>query len=91
MAAVESEMMSDICVANLEDHLGQAAGVVETLFGKARARLAARVMPGGKINARLFDAEQHATHGLSWLATYAATLRELAAFATRLAAADRLG
>jgi (2S)-methylsuccinyl-CoA dehydrogenase len=78
-------------VANLEDHLGQAAGVVETLFGKARARLAARVMPGGKINARLFDAEQHATHGLSWLATYAATLRELAAFAARLAAADRLG
>ena len=91
MAAVESEMISDICVANLEDHLGQAAGVVETLFGKARARLAARVMPGGKINARLFDAEQHATHGLSWLATYAATLRELAAFAARLAAADRLG
>ena len=38
-------------------------------------------MPGGKINARLLDTEQHAAHGLAWLATYAATLRELANFA----------
>jgi (2S)-methylsuccinyl-CoA dehydrogenase len=91
MAAVESEMISDICVANLEDHLGQAATVVEALFGKARSRLSARLMPGGKLSSERLDAEQHAAHGLAWLATYAATLRELASFAQRLSAAQQLG
>ncbi|WP_395687986.1 acyl-CoA dehydrogenase family protein [Aestuariivirga sp.] len=84
-------MISDICVANLEDHLGQAATVVEALFGKARSRLSARLMPGGKLSSERLDAEQHAAHGLAWLATYAATLRELASFAQRLSAAQQLG
>ena len=91
MAAVESEAISGICVAHLVSHLEQAATAVEALLVKAKARLAARVMPGGKINARLLDQEQHAAHGLSWLATYAATLRELASFAARLEAEGKLG
>ena len=91
MAAVESEAISGVCVAHLVSHLEQAATAVEALLVKAKARLAARVMPGGKINARLLDQEQHAAHGLSWLATYAATLRELASFAARLEAEGKLG
>ena len=91
MAAVESEVASTICVAHPVSHLDQAATAVETLLAKAKARLAALVMPGGKINSRLLDEEQHAAHGLAWLATYAATLRELANFAGRLEAEGRLG
>lgn len=91
MAAVESEAMSTVCVAHLGDHLDRAASAVEALLAKAKARVAARVMPGGKINSRLLDQEQHAAHGLAWLATYAATLRELCAFAARLEAEGRLG
>ena len=91
MAAVESEAISGVCVAHLVSHLDQAASAVEALLVKAKARLAARVMPGGKINSRLLDQEQHAAHGLAWLATYAATLRELASFAGRLEAEGKFG
>ncbi|MEY3081818.1 MAG: hypothetical protein RJA94_1803 [Pseudomonadota bacterium] len=91
MAAVESEAMSTVCVAHLVSHLDQAATAVETLLAKAKAKVAARVMPGGKINSRLLDEEQHAAHGLAWLATYAATLRELSHFAGRLEAEGKLG
>jgi len=91
MAAVESEMASTVCVAHLVSHLDQAATAVETLLAKAKARVAARVMPGGKINSSLLDEEQHAAHGLAWLATYAATLRELANFAGRLEAEGKFG
>ena len=48
-------------------------------------------MPAGRIDSKLLDREQHAAHGLAWLATYAATLRELAAFAARLEAEGKLG
>jgi (2S)-methylsuccinyl-CoA dehydrogenase len=91
MAAVESEAMSTVCVAHLGSHLDHAATAVETLLAKAKAKVAALVMPGGKINSRLLDEQQHAAHGLAWLATYAATLRELANFATRLEAEGKFG
>ncbi|MCX7348984.1 MAG: acyl-CoA/acyl-ACP dehydrogenase [Alphaproteobacteria bacterium] len=84
-------MISTVCVAHLVSHLDQAATAVEILLAKAKAKVAARVMPGGKINARLLDEEQHAAHGLAWLATYAATLRELANFAGRLETDGKLG
>ncbi|MEI7599977.1 MAG: acyl-CoA dehydrogenase family protein [Aestuariivirga sp.] len=84
-------MASTVCVAHLVSHLDQAATAVETLLAKAKARVAARVMPGGKINSSLLDEEQHAAHGLAWLATYAATLRELANFAGRLEAEGKFG
>ena len=91
MAAVESEAMSTVCVAHLGSHLDHAATAVETLLAKAKAKVAALVMPGGKINSRLLDEQQHAAHGLAWLATYAATLRELVNYATRLEAEGKFG
>ncbi len=84
MAAVMSETVAGPEVDHLVTHLEQAAQAVDAVFARAKARVAARVMPGGKINAALLDREQHMAHGLAWLATYAATLRELAAFAARL-------
>ena len=38
-----------------------------------------------------FDREQRATHGLAWLATYVEALRQLAAYAERLAADGNFG
>jgi (2S)-methylsuccinyl-CoA dehydrogenase len=75
----------------LDSHLYQAASVAESLLVKAKARMAQRVMPGGRIDSKRLDAEQHAAHGLAWLATYAATLRELASFSARLEADGKLG
>ena len=71
-------------VENLTGHLAEAATAAEILFAKARAKLAARLMPGGRISPEALDREQHAAHGLAWLATYAATLRQLANYAGRL-------
>ena len=91
MAAAESEAITEVGITHLESHLEQAAVAADSLLSKARARVAARVMPGGKIDSKRLDAEQHAAHGLAWLATYAATLKELSSFATRLAADGQLG
>ena len=40
----------------------------------------------GTIDTRALDREQRATHGLAWLATNVEALRQLAAYADRLAA-----
>ncbi|HEX5644489.1 MAG TPA: acyl-CoA dehydrogenase family protein [Erythrobacter sp.] len=49
------------------------------------------VTAGGKLQSTLIDREQHAVHGLAWLATYAATLRELRSYFKRLEERGRLG
>ncbi|MCA3574107.1 MAG: acyl-CoA dehydrogenase family protein, partial [Aestuariivirga sp.] len=91
MAAAESEAIPGIYVTHLESHLDQAAGLVEGLLARAKSRLQPRIMPTGRIDSQRLDQEQHAAHGLAWLATYAATLRELAHVATRVAAEGQLG
>jgi (2S)-methylsuccinyl-CoA dehydrogenase len=91
MAAAESEAIPGIYVTHLESHLEQAASLVEGLLARAKARLQPRVMPAGRIDSQRLDQEQHAAHGLAWLATYAATLRELAHVATRLSTEGQLG
>ncbi len=91
MAAVESGHPAGAMVSHLGDHLIQASRAADHVMAKARAHVAARVMPGGKISGKILDREQHAAHGLAWLATYAAVLRELAHYAERLTAAGRFG
>jgi (2S)-methylsuccinyl-CoA dehydrogenase len=45
----------------------------------------------GRLSAERLERHQHATHGLAWLATYGEAVRELAAYAERLAGEGRLG
>jgi (2S)-methylsuccinyl-CoA dehydrogenase len=71
--------------------LGQAVSAVDALFADARRAVADRVMKEGRSVSRLFDREQRATHGLAWLATYVEALRQLAAYAERLAATGNFG
>jgi len=82
----ESPVLSD-----LPRLLGEAQDAVATLYGQAKARIHARIAPGGKISSHLIDREQHAVHGLAWLATYDAVFRELSAYAIRLAASGKFG
>jgi (2S)-methylsuccinyl-CoA dehydrogenase len=77
--------------AGLAELVDEAARAAEALCAKAKLRLAERFCPGGKPSAEALDRDQHAAHGLAWLATYATTLRELGAYAARLAAQGRLG
>ena len=58
---------------------------IEALFEDAREALRSRVTRGGKISASALEAEQYAAHTLSWLGTYTEALRQLQAWALRLA------
>ncbi|WP_425331326.1 acyl-CoA dehydrogenase family protein [Paracoccus ravus] len=62
-----------------------------TLLAEAVAALRARVAPDGKIDPAALDRHQHAAHALSWIATYIEALRQLCAWAERLASAGNLG
>ena len=64
---------------------------LETLFREAVAAVRQKVLVDGRISSARLEAEQHAAHGLSWLATYVTALRELAAYGERLRAEDRYG
>nr|WP_047572787.1 acyl-CoA dehydrogenase family protein [Methylobacterium sp. ZNC0032] len=64
---------------------------LETLFKDAVAAVRQKVLLDGRISSARLEAEQHAAHGLSWLATYVTALRELAAYGDRLRAEDRYG
>lgn len=62
-----------------------AAAGAKALVAEATARVKARVTgPEGKLDAGALEREQHAAHGLSWLATYGEAVRELAGYAERL-------
>jgi (2S)-methylsuccinyl-CoA dehydrogenase len=63
----------------------------ETLFKEAVAAVRQKVLVDGRISSARLEAEQHAAHGLSWLATYVAALRELKAYGERLEAEGRYG
>ncbi len=63
----------------------------ETLFKEAVAAVRQKVLVDGRISSARLEAEQHAAHGLSWLATYVTALRELKAYGERLEAEGRYG
>ncbi len=71
--------------------LRDAVGALDALFDDARQSVAARLTAGGSALGRLFDREQRAAHGLAWLATYMEAVRQLGAYAERLADAGNLG
>jgi len=71
--------------------LRQAVDTVDALFADARGAVAGRVVREGRLAGRALDREQRAAHGLSWLATYVEALRQLAAYAQRLATGGNFG
>ncbi|HRK41455.1 MAG TPA: acyl-CoA dehydrogenase family protein, partial [Gemmobacter sp.] len=78
-------------LSNLTSLTAAALPEVEALFVEAREALRARVTQGGKISSAALEAEQYAAHTLSWLATYTEALRQLNAWAGRLADQGQLG
>ncbi len=69
----------------------EASGALDALLADATAKVRERVVVEGRLVGRLFDREQRATHGLAWFATYVEAVRQLAAYAERMAAAGTLG
>jgi (2S)-methylsuccinyl-CoA dehydrogenase len=50
-----------------------------------------RVSENGKLSPDKMEAEQHAVHGLAWLATYVEAIKEMAGYAQRMSEEGRFG
>ena len=70
---------------------GRCIGAAEALLARASDAVRAQVAPAGAIEPDLLEREQHAVHGLAWLATYVQALRQIHAWALRLGERGRLG
>jgi (2S)-methylsuccinyl-CoA dehydrogenase len=74
-----------LVIADLLPTCGQALEAAETLLGHATAAVALLVRDAnGNIDSVKLEDEQFAAHGLAWLATYVATLKESLHWAERL-------
>lgn len=70
---------------------GAAVAALDGLLDAAASKVRARVSEDGRISPALMEREQRATHGLAWLATYVAALKQLDAYARRLGEAGGFG
>src|SRR6185312_17449366 len=76
---------------DLADLAREAVVAFDALLGDATAKVRERVAVEGHVVSRLLDREQRAAHGLAWLATYVEAVRQMAAYAGRMAADGNLG
>ncbi len=75
----------------LEDLARQAQFTAEGLLECALTATRERLSAHGKLSAAKIEAEQHAAHGLAWLATYVEAIKEMAAYVKRMHEEGRLG
>ena len=68
-----------------------AVDAAAELLARARDAVRVRVSRDGVLDREALEREQHAVHGLAWLATYVEALRQLQGWAERLEAAGALG
>jgi len=76
---------------SLQDRTEAAVETLDRLLTLAAQRVRALVTSDGRISSARMEEEQRATHGLAWLATYVESLRQLDAYARRLAGEGRYG
>jgi (2S)-methylsuccinyl-CoA dehydrogenase len=75
----------------LDDLARQAHFAAEGVMDRARTSLRERVSENGKLSADRIEADQHAVHGLAWLATYVEAIKEMATYARRMQIDARFG
>jgi (2S)-methylsuccinyl-CoA dehydrogenase len=85
--AVGQMMERDSAAALTAAGLAAATTVSERATAAVRAALA----PDGELDAPTLEGEQHAVHGLAWLATYVEALHQIQDWAARLDGRGRLG
>ncbi len=71
--------------------LAEAAEAATVLRTRATEAVAAKVSISGKIDSVALEREQHAAHGLAWIATYVEALNQLADYSRRLDGEGRFG
>jgi (2S)-methylsuccinyl-CoA dehydrogenase len=73
------------------DDASAALSEIEALQLEATATIRKTVSADGALSAELIEREQHAAHGLAWLATYVQAIREMLAYRERLSGEGRFG
>jgi (2S)-methylsuccinyl-CoA dehydrogenase len=63
---------------------GSCIAAAEALLARATDAVRAQLAPDGAMDPDLLEREQHAVHGLAWLATYVEALRQIHRWALRL-------
>jgi (2S)-methylsuccinyl-CoA dehydrogenase len=77
--------------AELIPLLASAAEAAGALGARAKEGVKAKVMADGKIDNVALEREQHAAHGLAWIATYVEAIRQIADYAKRMDGEGRFG
>ena len=75
----------------LDDLARQAHFAAEGLMDCALDAVRDRVSENGKPSAGKIETEQHAVHGLAWLATYVEAIKEMAGYANACSEEGRFG
>jgi (2S)-methylsuccinyl-CoA dehydrogenase len=85
MALVEAQRTAPLLALT-----AAAVSAARDLLGCASAAVRAAVTRDGALDRGLLEREQHAVHGLAWLATYVEALRQMQGWAVRLDEAGSL-
>ena len=88
-AAMQSE--NYIVMPDLLATTQQALEGLDTLFEAAKGTVKSLVSKDGRVSAELMEQHQAAAHGLSWLATYHESMRQMQNWATKLSDAGEFG
>lgn len=76
---------------SLSELMNTTADTLDALYQAACNAVRTRVETDGRLSSAALEREQHAAHGISWLATYVESLRQLRAYANRMQAEGRYG
>jgi (2S)-methylsuccinyl-CoA dehydrogenase len=74
---------------NIISRCQEAQQTVDAYYNVAKEQVSKLVLVDGKVSKELLNQEQHAAHGLAWIATYKETLREMLSWATNLESENR--
>ncbi|MCP5371029.1 MAG: acyl-CoA/acyl-ACP dehydrogenase [Hyphomicrobiales bacterium] len=85
----DSLILDDLIIDDLIPTCAEALEKADGLMAATRTAVAARVMREGRISASALEADQFATHGFAWMATYVEGLREMLGWARRLEEAGK--
>jgi len=69
----------------------QAESAAQRVLDRALAAMRDRIFLTGRLDAAKLEAEQHAAHGIAWLATYVEAIRQMTAYASRMGEERRFG
>ncbi len=87
----ETQGSSTLRLPDLLEHCQTCLPALETLELVARQTLRQRLATDGRVSGRAVEENQFAAHGLSWLATYVESLRQILRWAEGLQSTDQFG